>query len=261
MFDIVIMGDKSAMRDKDNAHVPYKKILCIIPARSGSKGLPHKNIKRFRNKPLMAWSIGQAKVSRFASQMRVIVSTDSNSYAQVARHYGAETPFLRPAEISGDLSTDYEFLSHAVNWLRDNENYTPDIILQLRPTSPLRKVEDIDKCLETFIQNMDEYDSLRSVIPIDKSPYKMYRVENNQTLLQPLFNEVEGITEPYNQCRQVLPQCYLHNGYIDILKPCLLEEGIISGDRIYPFVMSPEDNVDIDHAKDMLVAASSTKNV
>ena len=98
---------------------------------------------------------------------------------------------------------------------------------------------------------MDEYDSLRSVIPIDKSPYKMYRVENNGTLLQPLFKEVAGITEPYNQCRQVLPQCYLHNGYIDILKTSLLERDTISGDRIYPFVMLPEDNIDIDTEKDM----------
>ena len=99
------------------------------------------------------------------------------------------------------------------------------------------------------MQNIDNYDSLRSVIPFEKSPYKMYTADGN--VLTPLFAEVNGIPEPYNQCRQVLPQCYLHNGYIDILKTSLLERGTISGDRIYPFVMSPEDNVDIDTEKDL----------
>ena len=181
--------------------------------------------------------------------MRVVVSTDSEEYAAIARKHGAEVPFLRPPEISGDLSIDYEFLSHAVSWFWENEKYKPDIILQLRPTSPLRKVSDIDECLSTFIRSMDQYDSLRSVIPFEKSPYKMYTIDGN--VLAPLFAEVNGIIEPYNQCRQVLPQCYLHNGYIDILKTSLLERGTISGDRIYPFVMLPEDNIDIDTEKDL----------
>ena len=224
-------------------------ILCIIPARSGSKSLSHKNIRELNGKPMLAWSIEQAKASQFASQMRVVVSTDSEEYAEIAREFGAEVPFLRPAEISGDLSTDHEFLSHAVSWFRENENYVPDIILQLRPTSPTRKVQDIDDCLNTFMQNIDNYDSLRSVIPFEKSPYKMYTADGN--VLTPLFAEVNGIPEPYNQCRQVLPQCYLHNGYIDILKTSLLERGTISGENIYPFVMSPEDNVDIDTEKDL----------
>jgi len=225
------------------------KILCIVPARSGSKGLPHKNIKSFRGKPLLVWSIDQAKSSQFASQMRVVVSTDSEEYAVIARKHGAEVPFLRPPEISGDLSIDYEFLSHAVSWFWENEKYKPDIVLQLRPTSPLRKVADIDECLSTFIRSMDQYDSLRSVIPFEKSPYKMYTIERN--VLTPLFAEVNHVVEPFNQCRQVLPQCYLHNGYIDILKTSILEKGTISGERIYPFVMSPEDNVDIDTEKDL----------
>jgi N-acylneuraminate cytidylyltransferase len=180
--------------------------------------------------------------------MRIVVSTDSKEYGIIAQQHGAEVPFIRPDNISGDLSTDYEFLSHAVSWFLENENYRPDIILQLRPTSPLRKVEDIDDCLSTFISNMQNYDSLRSVIPFDKSPYKMYTIEGNT--LTPLFTEVNNIMEPYNQCRQVLPQCFLHNGYIDILKTSIIDKGTISGERIYPFVMSPEDNLDIDTEKD-----------
>ena len=106
-----------------------KKILCIIPARSGSKSLPHKNIKDFKGKPLLAWSIDQAKNSNYCDKMRIIVSTDSKHYAEIAKKWGAEVPFLRPEEISGDKSTDYECMKHAIDWLQQNDNYVPDIIL------------------------------------------------------------------------------------------------------------------------------------
>ena len=114
------------------------KILCIIPARSGSKGIPDKNIKLFRGLPLLAWSIKQAEECKY--KMRIIVSTDSTEYQKIAIKHGAEAPFLRPKSISGDLSTDYECIKHCVNWLKVNENYNPNIILQLRPTQPCRKV-------------------------------------------------------------------------------------------------------------------------
>ena len=182
--------------------------------------------------------------------MRIIVSTDSQEYADIARTYGAEVPFIRPSEISNDLSTDFEFINHCVNWLKTNENYSCDIILQLRPTSPTRKIEDINKALELFIKNRDKFDSLRSVIPFEKSPYKMYSLNNNT--LTPLFNEINNIKEPYNQPRQILPQCYLHNGYIDILNTSILNENTISGKNILPFIMEQNDNLDIDVIQDLL---------
>lgn len=236
-----------------NAKNNKKKILCIIPARSGSKGIPHKNIKIFNGKPLLAWCISQAQGSKYASQMRIIVSTDSENYAFIARQNGAETPFLRPKEISQDLSTDLECFHHAIDWLKTNENYCPDIVLQLRPTQPCRKVEDIDKCLELFMENYDNYDSLRSVVEYEKSPYKMYTVSDSDDgppQLNPLYQEVNGIDEPYNQCRQFLPKTYLHQGYIDIFKTELLEQNKISGSRIYPYVMDKSETIDIDSSHD-----------
>jgi N-acylneuraminate cytidylyltransferase len=221
-------------------------ILCIIPARSGSKGLPHKNVKDYRGKPLLAWSIEQAQLCQY--EMKIIVSTDSKEYADIAMKYGAEAPFLRPTEISGDLSTDYECMKHSVEWLGQNQQYYPDIVLQLRPTSPLRKVEDINQAICLFLQNRENYDSLRSVVEFEKSPYKMYNVKENT--LVPLFKKVDDIDEPYNQCRQVLPKCYLHNGYIDIFNTSILEDATISGEKIYPYLMNKEDNLDIDEAKD-----------
>jgi len=222
------------------------RILCIIPARSGSKGLPDKNIKDYRGKPLLAWSIEQAQLCRY--EMKIVVSTDSKEYADIAMKYGAEAPFLRPSEISGDLSTDYECMKHSVEWLKENQQYYPDIVLQLRPTSPLRKVDDINQAIELFLQNRENYDSLRSVVEFEKSPYKMYNMQENT--LVPLFKKVNNIDEPYNQCRQILPKSYLHNGYIDIFNTSILERGTISGEKIYSYVMNKEDTLDIDEAKD-----------
>ena len=224
------------------------KIVCIIPARSGSKGIKHKNIKNFKNRPLLAWSIEQAIQCNY--NMRIIVSTDSEEYKNIALKYGAEVPFLRPSEISKDNSTDIEFINHAIHWLKKNENYQPDIILQLRPTQPLRKIEDIDKCLKIFIDNYDKYDSLRSVVEFEKSPFKMYTINSDKTYLQPLFKSIKNMNEPYNQCRQYLPKTYLHNGYIDIIKTSILEGNTISGDRIYPYIMNKDDTIDIDTIED-----------
>jgi CMP-N-acetylneuraminic acid synthetase len=222
------------------------KILCIIPARSGSKGLPNKNILDFKGKPLLSWSIEQALQSKY--NMRIIVSTDSEEYQKIANNYGAETPFIRPKEISGDYSSDYECINHCINWLRENENNEYDIVLHLRPTQPCRKVIDIDNCLDLFIENYNDYDSLRTVIPIEKSPFKMYILKEDN--LKPLFNSINGINEPYNQARQLLPQCYLHNGYIDILKTEILVNNTISGTRIYGYIMDDNNNIDIDTEKD-----------
>ena len=229
-------------------------ILCLIPARSGSKGILDKNIKILNGKPLIAHSIDQAKETKYYknNQMRIVVTTDSEKYANIAKEYGAEIPVLRPSEISQDLSTDFEFMKHMIDYLKENENYNPDMILQLRPTQPIRKIEDINKCLDLFIENYQNYDSLRTIVPYDKSPFKMYEVKNN--ILTPLFKTLTinetNIIEPYNQCRQLLPQTYLHNGYIDILKPYLLNDNKISGDKIYPYVMNKEDTIDIDTLED-----------
>lgn len=223
------------------------KILCIIPARSGSKGIPDKNIKLLLDKPLIAWSIDQAKNTKYYKEgsMRIIVSTDSEKYKQIAVKYGAEVPFIRPDNISQDTSIDIEFINHTVKTLKMNEDYTCDYILQLRPTQPCRNKELIDDCLDKFIGS--KFDSLRTVIPVEKTPYKMYKIDGNE--LVPLFKNINGITESYNIGRQYLPKTYLHNGYVDILKPKLLEKNMISG-KILAYEMGYESNIDIDSLED-----------
>lgn len=231
------------------------KILCIIPARTGSKGILNKNIMDFKGKPLLSWSIEHAQQSKYSKNIKIIVSTDSEKYAEISKQYGAEVPFLRPKNISGDTSSDFECIKHCVDWLKENENYEPDIILHLRPTQPCRKIEHVNLAIETFINNRCKYDSLRSVIPVEKSPYKMYSINNDE--LKPLFCEVNNIKEPYNQARQLLPQCYLHNGYIDILNTDILTNNTISGTKMYPFVMDMDNNIDIDEEKDIPLESKS----
>ena len=135
-------------------HNIKQNILCIIPARSGSKGIKDKNIHQLYGKPLIQWTIEQVFKSNYYSNMKIIVSTDSEDYAKIIEKIGIKVPFLRPKEISGDLSTDYEFIKHCLDWLLTNENYKPEIILQLRPTQPCRKVKDIDNCLDFFIRGI-----------------------------------------------------------------------------------------------------------
>ena len=227
-------------------------ILCIIPARSGSKGIPDKNIRSFHGKPLLAWTIIQALKCKY--KMKIIVSTDSEKYAKIAKEYGAEVPFLRPKEISDDLSTDLEFIKYTSENLELLHHYKSDIILQLRPVTPNRSVKIINNCLDTFIRNFDEYDSLRTVINSEKSPYKMYSINEEDNKLIPLFENVNNLKESYNQPRQILPKVYLHNGYIDILKTDIIKNDLISGNKIYPYIMDKTDNIDIDYENDWINA-------
>jgi CMP-N,N'-diacetyllegionaminic acid synthase len=227
-------------------------ILVVIPARSGSKSLPHKNILNFRGKPMLAWSITHAIASKHRNNMRIIVTTDSPAYAEIAKAHGAEVPFLRPKEISQDNSTDLECIQHALSELKIIDNYIPDIIVHLRPTQPCRTTELLDKCIDLFLKHRDSHTSLRTVIPLAKSPFKMYTISDTE--LVPVCREINGIKEPYNLGRQQLPQAYLHNGYVDIILTQTISNGSMTGSKILPYVMNETDNVDIDSSEDLAKA-------
>lgn len=222
-------------------------IHCLIPARKGSKGIKDKNIKLLNGKPLMAYSIEIANKTEYIN--KIILTTDSEEYARIGREYGADTPFIRPSNISDDLSLDIEFMNHYLNFCKENNLEIPDAILHLRPTFPCRKLEQLNNFIKNFLDNWENYDSSRSVILSSKSPYKMYQIFDDY--LVPLYEEVNGMKEPYNQPRQVLPKIYLHNGCYDIIKTQCLLENSMSGNRILPYVMEENDNIDIDDMKDL----------
>ena len=223
------------------------KIVALIPARSGSKGIIHKNIKEYNNVPLIFHSINIAKQSKYITD--VIVTTDSEEYKKLCEKNGAKCPFLRPKDISGDLSTDYEFIKHYVNWMKINDiKNMPDLIVQLRPTYPNRKINDLNDTIEIMIKNI-KYTSLRTVIPFEKSPFKMYTINNNK--LNPLFEEMNELKEPYNRCRQELPDAYLHNGCIDIIRTnSFIKYDSITGPNIYAYIMNKDEVNDIDTIED-----------
>jgi len=196
------------------------EILAIIPARGGSKGLPGKNIRPLLNHPLIAYSVLAAKQSSLIT--RTIVSTDDATIADTAKGYGAEIPFIRPAEFAQDLSTDFEVFTHALSWLKENEHYVPDYLVQLRPTSPIRLNGMIDECINKMLHYPDAH-SLRIVTEAPVTPYKMWKIDNEATPMQPLLN-VEGMDEPYNMPRQQLPKTYWQIGTLDVIKTTVITE-------------------------------------
>lgn len=206
-------------------------MIAIIPARSGSKGVPGKNIKLLGGIPLFAFSIIAAKM--MSSVSRVIVSTDSKEYAQIAIEYGAEVPFLRPNEISGDKSTDFDLFLHALNWFKENEKLIPEYILHLRPTTPLRNPQIMEEAVKLFFENKNLASSLRSGHSAPESPYKWFLKDEN--------NYFKGLRddltpEKVNLPRQSFPSVYIPDGYIDILKSSvILDSGTLHGDKMLVF--------------------------
>lgn len=216
-----------------------KDIIALIPARSGSKGVPDKNIKLLAGKPLLAYSIMVAKKIELIG--RVIVSTNSETYAAISKEYGAEVPVLRPEEFSGDRSTDYEFIKHMLDWLKDNENYQPEYIVHLRPTTPLRDPKVVNEAIISLM-NSPYATSLRSVHEMSESAYKTFEIENNK-LKTVCTNSFE--LDSANNARQTFPKTYAANGYVDILKTSyIIKNKKIHGNKVFAFITNKTIEVD-----------------
>jgi len=209
------------------------KILAIIPARSGSKRIPNKNVKIFCGKPLLVHSVECAKRSKYID--RVVVSTDAQSVADIAIQAGAEVPFLRPAEFSTDEATDFVVFKHALEWFEKNESYIPDIVVQLRPTSPLRTVEQVDEAIRLLSLN-PAADSVRTVAEPEQSPYKMFSIGSDGTL-KALIG-LAGAQESFNLPQQKLPKVYKHVGYVDVMwRRTIMEKNKMTGDNVVPLIL------------------------
>ena len=221
------------------------EVLALIPARGGSKSIPRKNIRPFAGHPLIAYSVAAGLAAETVS--RVLVSTDDEEIAEISRRYGAEAPFIRPAELARDDTPDLPVFQHALNWLAGYEGYHPDIIVQLRPTSPFRRVWHIDQAVLRLIER-PEADAVRTVCVPFQNPFKMWRIEPDG-FMKPLMNS--EFNEPYNLPRQVLPEVYWQTGYVDATRiETILEKKSMTGDRILPLVIGAEEWVDIDSPDD-----------
>ena len=224
------------------------EILAIIPARGGSKGIPRKNIRDFAGYPLIAYSVAAGLKSELVT--RVIVSTDNDEIAAVAREYGAETPFMRPSVFAEDNTTDLPVFVHALEWLAENEHYHPDVVVQLRPTSPIRPVDCVDAAIRILLDN-PKADSVRGVVLAGQNPHKMWRLPAGENAPMRNLLDVEGIAEPYNAPRQILPPVYWQTGHVDAIRPrAILEQKSMTGEKIFPLIIDPNYTVDIDNLSD-----------
>lgn len=215
-------------------------VLALVPARAGSRGIPDKNVVSFRGKPLLVHSIEHGLGARNVD--RVLVSTDSPRYQKLALAAGAEAPFLRPAALAGDLSTDLEVFSHALEWLEAHEGYRPEAVVHLRPTFPTRRVGDVERAVELLLGD-PHADSVRSVVRAPHTPYKMWRLDESFGL-QPLL--AGPVAESWNLPRQSLPEVYLQNAAVDVLRPRVVRElRSMTGRRILPYLMQRMADVDV----------------
>ncbi|MBI5789049.1 MAG: acylneuraminate cytidylyltransferase family protein [Candidatus Schekmanbacteria bacterium] len=227
------------------------KIVCIIPARGGSKGLPGKNIRKLKDKPLIAYSVEQAKSSEYID--RVIVSTDDLKIADIARQYGAEVPFIRPANLAADNSSTIDVLLHVIDWLGESANYLFDILVLLHVTTPLRTVEDIDNCIELLVR--ENADNVFSVAAAYRNPYfNMVEVTKD--------GSVSLVKKGDFTTRQSAPKVYDMNASIyvwwkDILKA--QKSVFLEKSRVY--VMPRERSVDIDDLMDFKIAEMLLKGL
>jgi len=224
------------------------EILAIIPARGGSKGIPRKNIRNFAGYPLIAYSIAAGLKSELVT--RVIVSTDDDEIAEVSREFGAETPYIRPSVFAEDNTTDLPVFEHALKWLAENENYHPDMVVQLRPTSPIRPVGCVDDAIRILLDN-PEVDSVRGVVPAGQNPHKMWRLPDGENAAMQNLLDVDGIAEPFNAPRQSLPPIYWQTGHIDAIRSrVIVAQKSMTGKNIFPLMIDPDYTVDIDNLSD-----------
>jgi CMP-N-acetylneuraminic acid synthetase len=219
-----------------------REVLVLIPARGGSKGIPRKNIRPFAGYPLVAYSIAAGLQAETVT--RVIVSTDDEEIASVARKYGAETPFMRPAELAADRSTDLPVFQHALNWLAEHENYHPEIVLHLHATSPVRPGGFIDQAVQ-ILREHPQAECVRSVVSPGQNPYKMWQIDAQSGRMTPLL-AIQGIAEPYNTPRQWLPAVYLQTGHANAIRPETIRRGSMTGQAILPVIIDARYEVDLD---------------
>lgn len=214
-----------------------KNVLALVTARQGSKGVRGKNVKLLGGRPLIAWSIEAARES--PSVGRIVTSTDHQEIASVAKRWGSEVPFLRPHSLAGDASPHIETVSHALEWLENQEGYRPEYVLLLQPTSPLRTPEDIEAAIA--IAGERDADGVVGVVEANHHPLLTHRITEEGTLSSFVPTETDYLR------RQDLPTAYALNGAIYLnRREALLREQTFLPHRTYPYVMPPERSLEID---------------
>tara|TARA_B100000963_G_scaffold213021_1_gene185649 strand:- start:7564 stop:8262 length:699 start_codon:yes stop_codon:yes gene_type:complete len=219
-----------------------KKVIAIIPARAGSKGVLNKNIKSLNGKPLISYTIEEAKKSKYIDKL--IVSTDSQEIADISSSLGASVPFIRPSELSTDSSLTFDVIKHTMNFLKDKDEHY-DIIVLLQPTTPFRKVESIDEAILS-LKKSNKYTSVVSVVDVEGNhPLRMKKIEGDY-----LINYIDQGFENMNP-RNELPKVYIRSGAIyAILTKNFYEEQSLVSNLCSPIILDKMETINIDSPLD-----------
>ena len=224
------------------------QVVGLITARGGSKGIPRKNVVDLAGKPLIAWTIMAALNANVLD--RVIVSTDDDEIANISQKWGAEVPFMRPSELSNDNSPHVDVLLHAIRWLHENEEYFPEFLMLLQPTSPLRTTEDIEKSFALAIER--KADCVISVQESLSHPYTVMQVSEDQKLSEFLMSPKDA---GVYQSRQSRPKYYSLNGAIFLFRiDALLKKLMVYPESTFTYVMPEERSLDVDTLWDLHIA-------
>jgi CMP-N-acetylneuraminic acid synthetase len=244
MFDMCDMMSNAPV----NGNSP--RVLAVVPARGGSKGIPRKNLQLLAGKPLVAHAVAAGLAARLVS--RVLCSTDDPEIADPARAAGAEVPFLRPAELAQDSSEDWPVFMHVLDWLAREQAWTPDIIVNLRPTSPLRQPDHVDDAIRLLLET--GADSVKAVCLARQHPHKMWLRQLDgglEPFLKTPFRLARGADVP----RAELEDVYWQNGVVDVTRrEVILEQRTLIGRRVAGLVTSTADSIDIDTPLDLALA-------
>ncbi len=223
------------------------EVLAIIPARGGSKGIPRKNIRLLSGVPLITWSIKTAQMCQHVD--RLIVSTDDGEIAEIASRYGADVPFIQPAFLAQDDVPDFPVCKYALEWLETHQGYSPDVVVWLRPTAPLRRSLDVDQAVEKLIAS--KADCIRSISKVEHHPYWMKRLDGD--CLIPFLED--GKDERAYPQRQLLPPVYRLNGAVDVTwAKNVTKHGYLFGGETLAHLMDLEFSLDIDSEIDFQIA-------
>ena len=226
------------------------RILGVIPARAGSKTIPLKNIAMVAGKPLIAYTIEAALSTDLLE--RTIVSTDSEEIAEVSRSIGAEVPFIRPSELARDDTSRLATVLHAVEWLEQKEQYSPQIVVTLQPTSPLRTAEDIEAAIALAVSR--SADAVVSVSPVHDHPYWTKQIDPTGQLIDYMPNTAHFYR------RQDLPPVFVLNGAIFLSRRETISERSREQFQTYAYVMPSERSLDIDTPWDLRLADLILRN-
>jgi CMP-N,N'-diacetyllegionaminic acid synthase len=227
---------------------PDGSVVALIPARGGSKGLPRKNLADLGGRPLLAWSVESALQATTVD--RVVVCTDDEEIAAAARSAGAEVPWVRPAELATDDAADLPVFEHALDRL-DAVGPPVEVFVHLRPTSPFREPGLIDRAV-SLLRSHPGVDSVRSVSPVAKTPFKMWFVDD-EGFMEPVVGSWEE--ECFNRPRQALPPVWTQDGTLDVVRAGVVRGGSMTGRRVLA-LRHDSPLVDVDTAEDLERARS-----